>query len=57
MNNPQVGSLAPEAFKDLNLDTTADPDAVSGYVSISYTAEIKLISRPLWALADGSVVC
>jgi hypothetical protein len=31
-NNPQAGALAPEAFKDKNLDTTADPDAVSGYV-------------------------
>jgi hypothetical protein len=29
-NNPQAGSQAPEAFKDINLDTTADPDAVSG---------------------------
>jgi hypothetical protein len=57
MNNPQTGSLTPEAFKDLNLNTTADPDAVSGYVSISHTAEIKLITRPLWTLADGSVVC
>ena len=40
-NNPQVGSLIPEAFKDTNLNTTADHHAVSGYVSISYTAENK----------------
>ena len=33
-NNPQAGGLAPEAFKDKNLDTIADPDAVSGYISI-----------------------
>lgn len=30
-NNPQMGSTAPEAFKDKNLNTTADPDAVSGH--------------------------
>ena len=41
-NNPQAGSLAPEAFKDMNLNTTADPDAVSG---------------GLWALQDGTFVC
>ena len=39
-NNPQAGGLAPQAFKDVNLNTTADNDAVSGYVFISY---IKLI--------------
>jgi len=31
-NNPQAGSLAPEAFLDINLDTVPDPLAVSGYV-------------------------
>jgi hypothetical protein len=31
-NNPQVGALAPEAFKDQDLNTTFDPDAVSGYI-------------------------
>jgi len=41
-NNPQAGSLTPQAFKDKNLNTTADNDAVSG---------------PLWVLADGSIVC
>jgi hypothetical protein len=30
MNNPQAGGLAPEAFKDKNLNTTFDDDAVSG---------------------------
>jgi len=39
-NNPQAGSLVPEAFKDANLNTTADPDAVSGYKT---AFEIKLI--------------
>ncbi|KAB8265396.1 hypothetical protein BDV32DRAFT_144686 [Aspergillus pseudonomiae] len=41
-NNPQMGGLVPQAFKDQNLNTTPDPDAVSG---------------PVWALADGSVQC
>jgi hypothetical protein len=54
-NNPQVGGLAPEAFKDKNLDTTPDPAAVSGYASNSVWS--KLMFRPLFTLADGSVVC
>jgi hypothetical protein len=29
-NNPHAGGLVPEAFKDVNLDTEFDPDAVSG---------------------------
>ncbi|KAK3166757.1 hypothetical protein OEA41_009882 [Lepraria neglecta] len=29
-NNPQAGSLVPEAFKDKNLNTTADDKAYSG---------------------------
>lgn len=41
-NNPQVGGLVPQAFKDINLNTTADPDAVSG---------------PVWTLANGQVQC
>lgn len=41
-NNPHVGGLAPQAFKDVNLNTTADPQAVSG---------------PVWALANGEVQC
>jgi hypothetical protein len=32
-NNPQGGQLVPEAFKDANLNTTFDPEAVSGYCS------------------------
>jgi hypothetical protein len=40
--NPQPGSLVPQAFKDSNLNTTPDPDAVSG---------------PVWALANGQVQC
>jgi hypothetical protein len=41
-NNPQAGALVPQAFKDVNLNTTADPDAVSG---------------PVWQLADGRTLC
>lgn len=41
-NNPQPGALVPQAFKDINLNTTADPDAVSG---------------PIWALSNGKVQC
>ena len=29
-NNPQAGAPVPQAFKDINLNTIADPDAVSG---------------------------
>jgi hypothetical protein len=31
-NNPQHGGPVPQAFKDINLNTIPDPDAVSGYV-------------------------
>jgi hypothetical protein len=31
-NEPQAGSLVPQAFKDKNLNTTPDDEAVSGYV-------------------------
>jgi peptidoglycan hydrolase-like protein with peptidoglycan-binding domain len=31
-NNPQNGATVPQAFKDANLNTTPDDDAVSGYV-------------------------
>jgi hypothetical protein len=31
-NNPHAGGPVPQAFKDVNLDTVPDPDAVSGYV-------------------------
>ncbi|KAK9327012.1 hypothetical protein V1520DRAFT_349977 [Lipomyces starkeyi] len=41
-NNPQMGALVPQAFQDINLNTTADPDAVSG---------------PVWVLANGQVQC
>lgn len=41
-NNPQQGSLVPQAFKDVNLNTTADFEAVSG---------------PVWALSNGKVQC
>ena len=29
-NNPQAGAPVPQAFKDVNLNTIPDPDAVSG---------------------------
>lgn len=41
-SNPHVGALVPQAFKDANLNTTADPKAVSG---------------PVWTLANGEVQC
>jgi hypothetical protein len=31
-NNPQMGAPVARTFKDVNLNTTADPHAVSGYV-------------------------
>lgn len=41
-NNPHAGGTVPQAFKDVNLNTTPDPDAVSG---------------PVWALSNGKVQC
>jgi hypothetical protein len=41
-NNPQAGAPVPHAFKDANLNTVPDNDAVSGEV---------------WQLADGRVLC
>lgn len=41
-NNPHAGALVPQAFKDINLNTTPDSDAVSG---------------PVWTLANGQVQC
>ena len=41
-NNPQTGAPVPQAFKDINLNTIPDPDAVSGEV---------------WQLANGQAVC
>jgi hypothetical protein len=55
-NNPQAGGLAPEAFQDVNLDTIPDPLAVSGYVFL-YLFHTDFVFRPVWALADGSIVC
>lgn len=31
-NNPHMGALVPQAFKDINLSQQPDPHAVSGYV-------------------------
>lgn len=41
-NNPQAGAPVPQAFMDANLNTTADPNAVSG---------------PVWQLANGQTQC
>lgn len=41
-NNPQAGAPVPQTFMDINLNTTADPLAVSGEV---------------WQLANGQAVC
>jgi len=41
-NNPQDGAPVPEAFKDINLNTIPDPDAVSG---------------PVWQLSNGRTLC
>jgi hypothetical protein len=41
-NNPQNGAVVPQAFKDMNLNTTADDDAFSG---------------PVWQLANGQAQC
>lgn len=41
-NNPQAGAPVPQAFKDINLNTIPDNDAVSGEV---------------WQLATGVAVC
>lgn len=41
-NNPHAGGLVPQAFKDVHLNTTPDPGAVSG---------------PVWTLANGQVQC
>jgi len=41
-NNPHGGALVPQAFKDANLDTVPDPDAVSG---------------PVWQLSNGQTQC
>jgi hypothetical protein len=41
-NNPHMGGLVSQAFKDVNLNTTCDPDAVSG---------------PVWALDSGQIQC
>jgi len=41
-NNPHAGGPVPQAFKDANLNTVPDGDAVSG---------------PIWVLANGQVQC
>ena len=41
-NNPQAGGAVPQAFMDMNLNTTPDNNAVSG---------------PIWQLANGQAQC
>jgi len=41
-NNPQAGGKVPQAFKDKNLNSIPDDDAVSG---------------PVWLLANGKAQC
>jgi hypothetical protein len=41
-NNPQAGGAVPQTFKDFNLNTIPDNDAVSG---------------PVWQLANGQAQC
>lgn len=41
-NNPQMGAVVPQAFTDVNLNTTADIEAVSG---------------PVWQLMSGATLC
>jgi len=41
-NNPQNGALVSQTFMDMNLNTTVDPDAISGEV---------------WALSTGHRLC
>lgn len=58
-NNPQAGGLAPQAFKDVNLNTIADNDAVSGYIFISSSKLIfpghfgSLLMDPSSAKSEG----
>lgn len=62
-NNPHVGAPVPQAFKDVNLDTVPDPDAVSGYVgtppqiSSFCVTRLNLLNRPVWHLDNGQVQC
>jgi hypothetical protein len=62
-NNPQNGAPVPQAFKDANLNTTPDDDAVSGYVhhGVGYQSVLKLILRPfyrpVWQLMNGQAQC
>jgi hypothetical protein len=56
-NNPQNGATVPQAFKDANLNTTPDDDAVSGYVPGQ--SEIPLCSTadpPFSSLQTGLAV-
>jgi hypothetical protein len=59
-NNPHGGGPVPQAFKDVNLDTVPDDQAVSGCVPCSpqsyYHSSNKHFS-PVWQLANGQVQC
>lgn len=59
-NNPHVGALVPQAFKDANLDTVPDGQAVSGCVSCSpssYGHSPNKLFSPVWQLANGKAQC
>src|SRR5271156_2529488 len=58
-NNPHAGALVPQAFKDINLDTVPDNQAVSGCVpcSQSYYHSSNQLFSPVWQLANGQVLC
>jgi hypothetical protein len=45
-NNPQNGATVPQAFKDANLNTTPDDDAVSGYVSGESEVPLRTTADP-----------
>jgi hypothetical protein len=53
-NNPQAGSLVPQAFTDLN-GTVPDDQAFSGYVIKMFALVDEC--RPVWQLANGHVQC
>jgi hypothetical protein len=60
-NDPQAGSLVPQAFMDANLNTVPDSKAVSGYVTpqfpFSLISLLTIPPSPVWQLANGQVQC
>ena len=51
-NNPQAGAPVPQTFMDINLNTTPDWDAVSGYVFISLFQFALSASVVVWLFAN-----